>query len=119
MYVRDHQRPAFHEALGVDPDWYAHEVFTKTSEISKQIFPITLDIEHPSWQKGLERAADGPMSIWRRLPKTGLGVLKRNWGGRPRPRAFVGALHHPRQEAHRACVRGGACILTRCGATAY
>jgi len=54
MYVRDHQRPAFHAALGVDPDWYAHEVFTKTSEISKQVFPITLGIEHPRWQKGLE-----------------------------------------------------------------
>ena len=55
MYIRDHQRPAFHKALGVDPDWYAHEVYTKTSELTKQIFPITLDINHPSWQPGLER----------------------------------------------------------------
>ena len=53
MYIRDHQRPAFHAALGVDPDWYAHEVFTKTSKLTKQIFPITLDIEHPRWKKGL------------------------------------------------------------------
>ncbi|MGR3272932.1 magnesium-protoporphyrin IX monomethyl ester (oxidative) cyclase [Thalassococcus profundi] len=54
MYVRDHQRPAFHKALGVDPDWYAHEVFTKTSKLTEQIFPITLDIEHPRWQPTLE-----------------------------------------------------------------
>jgi magnesium-protoporphyrin IX monomethyl ester (oxidative) cyclase len=53
--VRDHQRPAFHKALGVDPDWYAHEVFTKTSKLSEQIFPITLDIEHPRWQPSLEK----------------------------------------------------------------
>jgi magnesium-protoporphyrin IX monomethyl ester (oxidative) cyclase len=55
MYVRDHQRPAFHKALGVDPDWYAHEVYTKTSALTQQIFPITLDIEHPRWQRNLER----------------------------------------------------------------
>lgn len=55
MYVRDHQRPAFHAALGVDPDWYAHEVFTKTSILTGQIFPLMLDIEHPRWQKNLER----------------------------------------------------------------
>ncbi|MEM9551473.1 MAG: magnesium-protoporphyrin IX monomethyl ester (oxidative) cyclase [Pseudomonadota bacterium] len=55
MYVRDHQRPEFHKALGVDPDWYAHEVFTKTSALSEQIFPITLDIDHPRWQPTLEK----------------------------------------------------------------
>ena len=55
MYIRDHQRPAFHEALGVDTDWYAHEVFTKTSKLSEQIFPITLDIDNPRWEAGLKR----------------------------------------------------------------
>lgn len=53
MFVRDHQRPRFHEALGVDPDWFAHSVFTKTSEISKQVFPLTLDIDNPRWIKNL------------------------------------------------------------------
>jgi magnesium-protoporphyrin IX monomethyl ester (oxidative) cyclase len=55
MYIRDHQRPAFHKALGVDTDWYAHEVFTKTSKLSEQIFPITLDIDNPRWEAGLKR----------------------------------------------------------------
>ena len=55
MWVRDHQRPLFHEALGVDVTWYGQEVFRKTSEISKQIFPMTLDIDHPRWRKNLDR----------------------------------------------------------------
>ncbi len=55
MFVRDHQRPAFHKALGVDPDEYAHAVFTKTSEISRQVFPMTLDIDSPRWIRNLRR----------------------------------------------------------------
>ena len=42
MYVRDHQRPAFHKALRIDPSEYGQEVFAKTSELSRQIFPCLL-----------------------------------------------------------------------------
>ena len=55
MWVRDHARHRFHEALGIDIDWYDQEVFRITTEISKQIFPLELDMENPRWRKGLDR----------------------------------------------------------------
>ncbi len=55
MWVRDHARPAFHEALGVDIDWYDQEVFRKTSTIARQVFPIEVDIDHPRWLPTLRR----------------------------------------------------------------
>ncbi|MEY8843007.1 magnesium-protoporphyrin IX monomethyl ester (oxidative) cyclase, partial [Cribrihabitans sp. XS_ASV171] len=77
MFVRDHQRPAFHKALGVDPDWYAHEVFTKTSELSKQIFPITIDIDHPRWLPTLRRLHKANVAIAEAKQQSGLSARLR------------------------------------------
>ena len=55
MWIRDHARHAFHDALGVDIDWYDQEVFRKTSTIARQVFPLELDIDHPRWKPALNR----------------------------------------------------------------
>lgn len=55
MYVRDHARHEFHNAMGIDPTEYDYKVFEITSEISKQVFPLTLDLDNPVFRRGLDR----------------------------------------------------------------
>jgi magnesium-protoporphyrin IX monomethyl ester (oxidative) cyclase len=57
MHVRDHARPAFHAALGLEPDTYDYQVYRICSEISKQVFPMTLDIDNPKFRAGFSRLA--------------------------------------------------------------
>jgi magnesium-protoporphyrin IX monomethyl ester (oxidative) cyclase len=55
MYVRDHARPIFHAALGIDPTEYDFTVFRITSDIARQVFPVELDIDNPAFRAGMDR----------------------------------------------------------------
>ena len=55
MYIRDHQRPAFHKALGMDITDYDYRVFSICNEITKQVFPLQLDIDNPKFRAGMDK----------------------------------------------------------------
>ena len=80
MYVRDHQRPAFHKALGIDIDDYDMSVFEKTREISKQVFPVLLDLGNPKLLAGFKALERINRKIDAAADKPGLGgKLTRGW----------------------------------------
>jgi magnesium-protoporphyrin IX monomethyl ester (oxidative) cyclase len=55
MYVRDQARPEFHKALGINPREYDTKVFQITSDITRQVFPLTIDIDNPAFFACLEK----------------------------------------------------------------
>jgi magnesium-protoporphyrin IX monomethyl ester (oxidative) cyclase len=55
MYVRDHCRPMLHEEMGLDSTAYDYEVFRITNEITKQVFPVSLDIDNPAFKAWMSR----------------------------------------------------------------
>jgi len=80
MYVRDHARPQFHAALGVDPTDYDFTVFQITSEISRQVFPLTLDIDHPQFRVRLDRLSHIAAAVQAARAEGGVGNRMKSFG---------------------------------------
>lgn len=98
MYVRDHARPEFHKALGVDPTEYGYKVFRITSEISRQVFPLVIDIDNPRFGKGLEKLRRINEAV-AALPEKGIGARLRRFGyGMAAASAFLGLFLIPTVE---------------------
>ncbi|GGC34713.1 aerobic magnesium-protoporphyrin IX monomethyl ester [oxidative] cyclase [Novosphingobium marinum] len=89
MYVRDHGRPAFHAALGVDPTEYDYKVFSICNQITRQVFPVELDIHDPRFRRNMHKllnasrkidegkARGGVAGAWLRM--TGMGGAALNF----------------------------------------
>jgi magnesium-protoporphyrin IX monomethyl ester (oxidative) cyclase len=76
MFVRDHARPAFHKALGLDPEAYGMAVFRITIDIAKQVFPVLLNVEDPRFLAGLRTLRDLSVALDATGPGP-LGAIKR------------------------------------------
>jgi len=82
MYVRDHTRPEMHAAMGLDPTSYDMQVFRITSEITRQVFPLTVNLDDPrfmatlEWLRRISVASDAA-----RARGGVVGTLRRAWLG--------------------------------------
>jgi len=82
MYVRDHRRPLLHQAMGLEATAYDYEVFRVTNEITKQVFPIALDIDSPAFRAGLTHLAEVAGAYDDAKENGGVfGPIKRLWHG--------------------------------------
>jgi len=78
MYVRDHDRPLMHAAFAMDPTEYDFTVFRITTDISKQVFPLSLDLDNPKFRRGLERLRSIAESVKAAKARGGwVGTLQR------------------------------------------
>jgi magnesium-protoporphyrin IX monomethyl ester (oxidative) cyclase len=73
MYVRDHAREGFFKSLGFDVDDFDRKVIALTNEISRQVFPVTIDTDNPKFWALLEKMHQNMLAIAAAEKRGGLG----------------------------------------------
>ncbi|NBC88253.1 MAG: magnesium-protoporphyrin IX monomethyl ester (oxidative) cyclase [Alphaproteobacteria bacterium] len=81
MYVRDHARPAFHKALDIDPTEYDYQVFSICNQISRQVFPVELDIDDPAFRRRMENLRKASVRIEDGKEQGGIAGLAKRVSG--------------------------------------
>jgi magnesium-protoporphyrin IX monomethyl ester (oxidative) cyclase len=98
MFVRDHSRHEFHAALGLDPEAYGMAVFRVVAEISKQVFPVLVDVENPRFLELLRTLNDLAVRIDRAESSGALGKLRALPLKAQAAATFLGLLLLPAQQ---------------------
>ena len=80
MYVRDHVRHEFYEALGFDVDDYDQRVIRLTSEITAQVFPVSLPVDNPAFWQGLQKVAENTAALSKARESGGVSGKLRSAG---------------------------------------
>ena len=96
MYVRDHARPEFHKAFDIDPSEYGMKVFRITTEISKQVFPLSLDIDNPKFKQRLDGLLAAARQIEEGRKAGGLGGKAKIMLGRAKAAGLFARLYSMR-----------------------
>lgn len=90
MYVRDHSRPVFHRALGLDPTDYDYRVFSICSSIARQVFPVELDTDDPRFREGMDRLLTATHDMEAAVARGGLGGgIAKGWHAMRAGSAFL------------------------------
>lgn len=58
MYLNDYQREGFYSSIGLDTKKFDIHVIRKTNQSSKNLFPVVLDVNHPSFFPSLDSCAE-------------------------------------------------------------
>jgi magnesium-protoporphyrin IX monomethyl ester (oxidative) cyclase len=95
MFVRDHTRPVLHRAMGLEPDEFDYRVFDITTEISKQVFPVSLDTDAPAFRRGLAALVEARVAFDSGAARGGLGGRLQQAGA-----ALKGAWHFAKLYLH-------------------
>jgi len=82
MYVRDHARLTFFQSLGFDVDDFDRKVIRLTNEISRQVFPVTVDTDNPAFWALLERMHQNMQAIERAQAAGGVGGALRSFAAK-------------------------------------
>jgi magnesium-protoporphyrin IX monomethyl ester (oxidative) cyclase len=80
MYVRDHTRPELKQAMGLEPTEYDYRVFEICNEITRQVFPVSLDIDAPAFRAGMDRLLHLQRGMDAGKARGGLGGLLQRAG---------------------------------------
>jgi magnesium-protoporphyrin IX monomethyl ester (oxidative) cyclase len=95
MYVRDHSRRPFFEAMGIDVDDYDRKVITLTNLISRQVFPDTIDCDSEQLWALMDQMYRNTVALREGESAGGLfGRLKATWYKAANALVFVRLFFH-------------------------